>query len=197
MLDSLGLRDQVVGASLPPLSRGSYLAGPALTVRFAPCEADSDDPYDDMIALIDSMDPGNVVVIAADGDQRAACWGELFSAAAKGRGAAGAVTDGCIRDTEKIESLDFPVFAAAHRPIDYRARMRIDTTREPVHLGGVLVRNGDVVVADGDGVVVVPAERWAEVQQLASRRRATESVVLDELLSGATLRQVWDTHRTL
>lgn len=197
VLDGLGLRDQVARMSLPPLMSGDRIAGRTLTVQFVPAEDDSETPYDDMIELIDSIEPGDVVVIATDGDLRTAYWGELFSAAAKGRGAVRIVTDGCIRDTDRIKALDFSVFAAAHRPIDYRARMRVDSVRGPVRIGDVVIRTGDVVVADGDGVVVVPADAWDEVVQGASIRRATENVVLEELLSGATLRFVWDKYRTL
>ncbi|MFC5252035.1 RraA family protein [Streptomyces nigrescens] len=197
VLDSIGLRQQVVMAGLRPLQQGTMIAGRAATVQFVPTESDSDAPYDDMIAFIDSLRPGDLVVAATNADRRTAYWGELFSAAAMGRGAVGTVTDGCIRDTEKIHHLDYAVFSVGHRPIDYRARMRVAAVRCAVRIGGVVVNDGDKVVADDDGIVVVPATAWDDVRTQASRRRSTENAVLSDLLAGETLRTVWDKYRTL
>lgn len=197
-LDAAGLRHQVLEHRLAPVTPGMRAIGRATTMRFAPSLVDDpDDPYRDAIDAIDGVGAGQFVVIATDSSNDSAFWGELFSAAALGSGAVGVVTDGNLRDTDRIAGLGFPAFSRSRRPIDYRARMRIVDTGQSVELGGVLIAPGDLVVADDDGVVIVPRAHEAEVLQLARTRAARESTVLAELLAGDSLRAVWDRHRVL
>ncbi|MCP2339105.1 RraA family protein [Actinomadura rupiterrae] len=196
-LDAAGLREQVVRAPIRPLRPGFRAAGRARTVRFGPAESAGDDPYDDMIDFIDGIRPGELVVVAADGSDRSALWGELFTAAARGHGAAGVVCDGFTRDHDRVLALDLPVFSRGALPVDYRARQRVVAVQEPVTCGGVRIVPGDLVVADDDGVVRVPADREAEVTGLASRRAGTEDRVLSALLDGDSLRDVWERFRVL
>jgi regulator of RNase E activity RraA len=191
-LDSLGVRTQVMTADIRPIVAGRRVVGRARTIGFAPTESDAEDPYGSAMAFIDGLDAGSVAVIAANGDGRTAYWGELFSAAAKGHGAVGAICDGPVRDVPRIRAVGFDVFAAGSRPIDFRARMRVIATGEAVRCGGVLVAPGDLVLGDDDGVVVVPAAVEAETLRRAVARATAESSVLAELLAGASLREVWD-----
>jgi len=196
-LDAIGMRNQVLTSGLQPLSRGSRIAGRAATVQFAPTETDSAQPYAAAIEFIDSLTPGSVPVIATNSDGRTAYWGELFSAAAIGRGAVGTICDGPARDTAKIRKLGYPVFAANSRPIDFRARMMIVSAGAPVRCGGGLVTPGDLIIGDDDGIVVVPRPVEAEVLSLAFARASTEQTVLDELLAGTALQVVWDRWKVL
>ena len=196
--DAAGLRHQVLQHRLAPVVPGSRAFGRARTVRFAPSLADdADDPYRDAIRVIDGIRAGQLVVIATDQNNDSAFWGELFSAAALGSGASGVITDGNLRDTERIAALGFPAFSRSRRPIDFRARLRIVDIDEPVVLGGVEIRPGDLVMADDDGVVVIPRRHEQAVLGLARERAARESTVLAELLNGESLRTVWDRHRVL
>lgn len=196
--DAAGFRDQVLQRRLAPVVPGSRAIGRARTVRFAPSLADDpDDPYRDAIDFIDSVAAGQLVVIATAASNDSAFWGELFSAAALGAGAAGVITDGNLRDTDRIAALGFPAFSASRRPIDYRARMRVVDVDVPVTMSGVRVESGDLVMADDDGVVVVPREHEDGILSLARERAARESTVLAELLAGQSLRAVWDRHRVL
>lgn len=196
--DAAGLRHQVLQQRLAPIVPGSRAMGRARTVRFAPSLADeSADPYRDAIDVIDGIRAGQMVVISTDESNDSAFWGELFSAAALGAGASGVITDGNLRDTDRIAALGFPAFSRSRRPIDFRGRMRIVDVDVPVVLGGVEIRAGDLVTADDDGAVVVPRAREDDVLGLARQRAAQESTVLAELLNGASLRAVWDRHRVL
>lgn len=196
--DAAGVRHQVLDRRLAPLVPGSRAIGRARTVQFAPTlEDDPDDPYSDAIDFIDSVRAGQLVVIATDASNASAFWGELFSAAATGAGAAGVVTDGNLRDTDRIAEMGFPAFCASRRPIDYRARMRVVAADAPVTMCGVRIDPGSLIMADDDGVVVVPRASEERVLELARERVARESTVLAELLSGASLRAVWDRHRVL
>ena len=197
-LDSLGERHQVLSDRLPCVIAGSRILGPARTVRFEPTDViDPDKPYDDAIDLIDSILPGEVVVVATGEGNDSAFWGELFSAAAVGRGAVGMITDGNIRDSDKIVSLGFPAFARSRRPIDYRGRMRVTGVQHTIDIGGVAIAPGDLVAADDDGVVVIPAALADQVLEIARARMSSESTVLTELIAGATVREVWERHRVL
>jgi regulator of RNase E activity RraA len=197
-LDAAGLRNQVVQFRLAPLVAGSRIFGRAWTVAFEPSTDDNPaDPYGPAIDYISAIGTGEIAVIATDESNESAFWGELFSAAALGAGAVGVVTDGNLRDTDKIVGLGFPAFSLSRRPIDYRMRMRVAGVGQPVTIGGVSVASGDLVMADDDGVVVIPQSAEVEVLRRARERAAGESTVLSELLAGETLRQVWDRHGIL
>jgi 4-hydroxy-4-methyl-2-oxoglutarate aldolase len=190
-LDAGGRRSQVMHGAISPLTIGARAVGRAVTVQFAAVDQDVENPYDAAIDFIDSIEPGSIVVIASEASQRTAFWGELFSAAAIGRGAVGVVCDSYVRDSGKVRALGFPTFAIGTRPIDFRARMEITASHRPVVCGGVLVNPGDLVLADDDGVVVVPADLEADTVMRANEKAEKETVVLDELLAGATLKSVW------
>ena len=196
-LDILGLRSQAMDGAITPLAARSRAVGRAATVQFAPVDHDVNEPYDAAIDFIDNLPAGAVAVIASGGSTRSGFWGELFSAAAIGHGAAGVVCDGYVRDSTKVRAMGFAVFASGTRPLDFRARMEIAGSNQPVVCGGVLVNPGDLIVADDDGVVVVPADVEVRAIELANDKASTETTVLDELRNGATLRSVWDRHRVL
>lgn len=197
-LDAAGLRNQVLERRLAPLVAGSRAFGRAWTISFEPTDDDSPvDPYGAAIDYISDIRAGEIAVIGTNASNRSAFWGELFSAAALGAGAVGVVTDGNLRDTDKIAGLGFPAFSISRRPLDYRARMRVASTGETVRLEGVAIASGDLVLADDDGVVVVPRQIEDRVLELARARVAAETTVLSELLAGETLRTVWDRHGVL
>ena len=197
-LDLVGLRHQVLDSRLPGLVTGSRALGRARTATFEPSEVvDPAHPYDDAIDFIDSAVAGDFFVLATAGSNSSAFWGELFSAAAIGRGAVGMMTDGNVRDVGRITALGFPAFARSARPIDFRGRMTLAARQQPVTIGGVLISPADLVLADDDGIIVVPRDAETEVIAAARQRVSAESIVLAELLAGSTLRAVWDKHRIL
>ncbi len=132
-LDECGLRSQVLQQRLPPVVDGSRAFGRAATARFVPSAEDRpEDPYGVAIDFISGLRPGELVVLGTAESNASAFWGELFSAAALGVGVVGVVTDGNLRDTSKIAGLNFPAFSRSRRPIDYRRRMAIADTRQPI-----------------------------------------------------------------
>jgi len=197
-LDEAGFRSNVLGQRLAPLVPGSRAFGRAATVRFVPDERDVPaDPYAAAIDFVDGLRRGELVVIATGESDASAVWGELFSAAAIGAGAVGVLTDGTLRDTDRIEGLGFAAFARSRRPVDYRRRLAISSARETVSIGGVSIADGDLVMADDDGAVVIPQDAEQTVLRIARLRASRESTVLAELLAGESLRSVWDRHRIL
>jgi len=149
------------------------------------------DPYGPMMSFVDGLEPGDLAVVATGPDDRTGYWGELFSAAAIGRGAVGTICDGPVRDVAKVAALGYPLFAAGTRPVDFAGRMRVVETGAPVELAGVVIAPGDLVLADRDGVVVVPRDVIDPVLERALRRAGAERDVLRALLDGASLHQVW------
>ncbi|WP_210414805.1 RraA family protein [Microlunatus elymi] len=202
-LDALGERGHVMSAAIRPLRPGARIVGRARTIRFEPIAEPAEvvyqnpDPYRPFIEFMDGVQQGDMIVVGTGGDQRSAYWGELFSAAAIGRGAIGVICDSYTRDRPKVEALGFPVFSAGTRPLDYRARMRIESTQQPITCADVQVSPGDLVLADDDGIVVVPEAVREQTVRRANERATTESTVLDELLGGRTLGEVWNAYGVL
>ncbi len=190
-LDELGLRNQAMRENLRPVYPEASFAGWARTISCIDLYHIPDDPYGKEIEAVDSLLAGEVAVVATGGSTRNAPWGELLSTAAKARGARGAVVDGLVRDVKKINAIPFPVFAAGIKPVDSSGRGIVMDYNLPVECGGVSVSPGDLVFADSDGVVVVPAEAVDDAIRLATDKVNRENRTRDELRRGAYLRDVY------
>src|SRR3712207_1849348 len=158
ILDGLGYRNQVMYTGVRPVlpNPRQVLVGRAATMLVAPQYETVEQPYTHQIAAIDALRPGDVAVIAVGGLTGVAVWGELFSNAARARGARGTLTDGCHRDTRMLLDLGFPVFSRGPRPVDISGRGTVISIGRPVEVAGVIVHPGDVVFAEVDGVVIIP-----------------------------------------
>lgn len=196
-LDDLGIREQAMAEYLRPVGSKVTLAGWARTIICMDVYHVDGDPYGMEIEGVDSILPGEVIVVATGGSRRNAPWGELLSTAAVARGARGAVIDGLVRDVRRIQELGFPVFAAGMKPVDSKGRGQVVGYNVPVQCGGVLVRPGDLVVGDLDGIIVVPADRVDEVVRLATDKVVRENHSREELRNGAYLRTVYDKYGVL
>lgn len=177
VLDELGHRDQAMHQRLRPLDPDNcVIVGRARTFRWMETDYVVEaDPYGLEIDAMDSLCPGDVAVHSTDSSGTIAPWGELMSTLAQRNGATGCVCDGLIRDCRKILQLGFPVFYAGIRPLDSKGRGRVMAYDVPVRCGGVLVTPGDLVFADFDGIVVVPAKLEVEVLRRAASSRAVTS----------------------
>jgi regulator of RNase E activity RraA len=120
-----------------------------------------------------------------------------MSTVAKMRGATGCICDSMIRDCRKIMAIGFPVFMTGIRPLDSMGRGRVMAYDTPIRCGGVLVRPGEIVYADFDGVVVIPIEAEKKVLELAAEKVGKENASRQELLEGKTLREVYDKYHVL
>jgi 4-hydroxy-4-methyl-2-oxoglutarate aldolase len=201
ILDSLGIRNQVMHHRLRPLLPDMYncgFVGRARTVRWMEIDHIVErDPYGLEIEVMDSLKPGDVVVHSTDHAGTNAPFGELMSTVAKMNGAVGCICDSQVRDCVKIIELGFPIYYTGIRALDSMGRGRVVTYDEPVRCGDVLVHSGELVFADFDGIVVIPGEVETEVVQLAKERVGKESLTRGELLQGATLREVFNRYRVL
>ncbi len=190
-LDELGYRDQALREFIRPLSADDRFAGWARTLSYVDVYHVPPDPYAMEIEAVDSILPGEVVMVSTAGSLQNAPWGELLSTAARARGARGAVIDGLVRDVKKIQTAGFPVFARGIKPVDSKGRGIIIDYNVPIECAGARISPGDLIVADYDGVVAVPAEVLPNVIQLATEKVAKENGSRAELVGGAFLKDVF------
>lgn len=196
-LDQLGLRDQAMREYLRPLCSSCKFAGWARTIACSDVYHIPEAPYELEIEAMDSILPGEVVVVSTQRSVRNSPWGELLSTAAKARHARGAVVDGLVRDVKKIEDLGFQVLAAGIKPVDSMGRGIVTAYNVAVECGEVKVHPGDFIFADFDGAVVVPRDRVIDILQLAVDKVTRENHSRAELLKGAYLRDVYDKYGVL
>lgn len=199
ILDAMGYRNQVLQPGVVPAQPdpSQVLVGRAATLLVGPQYEVVEQPYTNQIAAIDALEPGDVVVSGVGGMTNIAVWGELFSNAAKARGARGFLTDGCHRDTRMVLDLGFPVFSRGPRPVDISGRGTVISIGRPVELAGVVVYPGDVVFAEVDGVVVIPHNLAEETMSRAFEKVAKEDGAREDLRAGRLLSEVWSKYRVL
>ena len=111
----------------------------------------------------------DVIVIGNNGRTNVSCWGDILTIAAQQRGIRGTVIDGACRDVDAIADAEYPVWSRAGVPVTARGRIAERANDVPISFGGVRVEPGDLVIADGSGVVFVPAARALEVIEAAER----------------------------
>lgn len=159
---------------------GKKLAGPAFTVKCYPGSIITVHK-----ALVEAQ-PGDVLVIDGCGSKEGALMGELMALQCKCSGFAGVVIDGCCRDTEGLQDLQFPFFARYRTPMVGTNR-RLGTLQCDITCGGVVVHPGDWIMGDDDGVVVIPAERLEEIVEKAEATEAEEREITERLRAGEKL----------
>ncbi len=197
ILDGLGHRNQVMRPEIRPVYDGARVAGRAATMLVVEVTDVPAHPYRLLMELLDSMKAGEVAVAGVQGTARAAIWGELLSTHTRAHGGRGAVLDGLCRDSRRIAEMRFPVFATGCSPADSKGRLDVITIRGPVPVGGVTVDEGDLVVADQDGCVVVPSAIEDDVVTQALVKVAGENTVREVLRHGASIRSVFQDHGVL
>jgi 4-hydroxy-4-methyl-2-oxoglutarate aldolase len=193
-LDRLGLRDQVLAPRIRPLTADSKLAGRARTVRCVAVDSvpeDRDDWYRGELAAVDALGPGDVMVVSTC---EGSYWGELLATASRRRGAAGIVADAYTRDTQALIEMAFPTFVAGIHCADSLGRIDVEAVGVEITCGGVSVADGDLVLADYDGVVIVPAAVAGEVIQLAEEKVVGENLVRQKLEEGMPVSEAFRTY---
>jgi regulator of RNase E activity RraA len=197
VLDALGHRTSALPAALRPLRPEWRVFGRAATLSAVTVAGEPAEPYAVELECVDALKPGDVLVATTNGDRGSALWGELLSTAARAHGATGAVIDGLTRDAARILAMDFPVFAAGQCPLDSKGRLDGIHHGTPIRAGDCVVRPGDWVYGDIDGVVVVPAEMAEESFSHALEKVRAENHVRAELARGRSIRQVFKEYGVL
>ena len=177
-------RDRVrVMTGLTTRAGRPYLCGPALTCACVP-----EDNLAMHVALYQAT-PGTVLVCDATGTTRCALFGELMATDALNQGVAGLIVQGPIRDIADIGELGFPVWCTGTAP-GQAAKVTVVSVGLPVVVGGVLVASGDQVIADRDGVAVVPAAGWPAIQAEVAALAAKEERTRARLAAGERLADI-------
>ena len=182
-LDIEGFRHQSPRVWLRPMTVEGVVVGRCRTTLWADMAHPDPRPYELELAAIDGCRPGDMLIAAAGGSMRSGIWGELLSSAAQNAGCEGAIVDGAVRDVRRMRGLGFPVFARGTSPYDSKDRQRVIDIDVSVEIDGVVFTPGDIVVADLDGVVVIPraiesavlARAWEKAQQEDTVRGAIRS----------------------
>jgi 4-hydroxy-4-methyl-2-oxoglutarate aldolase len=178
-----------VAAGLHPLWEGARMAGRAVTMLLRPGPASAPGPHLGARA-IEAGGPDDVIVVANAGRTEMGSWGGLLSLAAAQRQIRGVVADGAIRDVDEAREAAFPAFARAGVPRTARGRIHEAAVNVPVELAGVLTEPGDLIMADGSGVVIVPWGQAAEVVAAAEDIQRAEQEMAAHLRAGAPATQV-------
>lgn len=184
VMRAIGLRQGVLPPTIRPIAQGLRLAGPAFTVSGRPVK--NHDAHETLLAwtaMLSRVPHGHVLVMQPN-DNRVAHMGELSAEALTLRGVIGAVIDGGCRDVERINRVGLPVFCRYFTPLDVVGSWLPDRFGEPVVIGGCEIATGDVVVADTDGICVVPSDHAEAVAAAARTAMNAENLVRTAILDG-------------
>ena len=183
-LDDVGFNG--VMNNLAPAGFGMKVVGRAVTVQetTGPFGSFSSDDFK-VGHMIDAANPGDVIVVANNGAQ-VSTWGGMASYAAKLKGVGGLVVDGGIRDREEIIEFSFPAFSRHMVPTPGKTRIKVISINDPVVCAGVRVRKGDIIVADGTGVLCIPIEHAENITDAAEKFSADDRKAMEEMDAGLT-----------
>jgi regulator of RNase E activity RraA len=204
IMDKLGMLNQFLPPAIQPLSLQMFVAGRAMTVLEEDMDAGEpgqkerikDKPFGLMLEALDDVKE-NEVYLCTGSSPLYALWGELMSVRAMKLGAAGAIVDGYSRDTNGIRALGFPVFSYGRFAQDQAPRGRVVDFRSTVHIDGVRIQDGDIIVGDLDGVCVVPKQAEKEVIISALEKGREEKLVRKALEQGMSAREAFELYGIL
>ena len=183
ILDGFARYHQILPAPVQPMRESMVVVGRAMPVLMIDVHGQQRKPFGLLTEALDALKPGEVYV-GSGGAMRCAYWGELLTAAARMRGAVGAVINGYHRDTPKVLDQNWPVFSRGRYCQDASVRMQVADFRCAIEAGGVWIEPGDLVFGDLDGVVVVPRRLETEVITKSLEKARREKVVRKAIEEG-------------
>ena len=196
ILDGLGLYHQFLPAGIAPIQLGDKLVGRAMPVVMIDVFGPQKKPFGLLTEALDQLEEGDVY-LASGGEQRCAYWGELLTATAKKRGAAGAVINGYYRDSVQVMKQDFPVFSRGRYAQDSSVRTQVTNFRCPIEIGNVWIEPGDLIFGDLDGVLIIPQKHIDKVIEKSLEKAHGEKTVRQAIEGGMTATAAFDTYGIL
>lgn len=176
-------------AGIPPMTFGRPMIGPAITIRYLPTREDllpADEEertrWTDFQAL-EFARPGDVVVFDVGGFMRAAVCGDVFITRLRAQGALGVVVDGCVRDLKELRESGLSIYARGCHAGPVTVEVMPAELNVPVQCGGVTVMPGDLILADDDGVIVIPKALAEEVAEHAREKEVLEAFIRRQILA--------------
>ncbi|WP_373513817.1 RraA family protein [Persicitalea sp.] len=183
-LDQLGYRQQATRTAFHAYTGIAKMIGRCKTTLWADTYGEDPNPYELELQAVDSCQPDDILICAAGGSNRSGIWGELLSTAARNSGCVGVIAHGSVRDIEKTREMKFPVFATGKNPYDSLNRQKVIEVDVVVEIDGVKFRPGDLVLADEDGIVVVPQEVETQAIEAALKKVSAENITRDAIKNG-------------
>jgi 4-hydroxy-4-methyl-2-oxoglutarate aldolase len=197
VLDKRGYREQALPAGIQARTVANRVAGPAFTGLGFPTGDSGSSDMDARVKMLDSITPGTVSVWSCNRSNNCAHWGELMSTAARERGCTGAVLDGGLRDTDFVNAMGYPVFAAFQHSGSSIGRWEIREWCVRVRIGNTVIEPGDFVFGDVDGVVIVPGALTEEVLAEAEDVYAREKGMREDLRRGVSVKAAYEKYGAL
>ena len=186
-LDDIGFNG--VMNNLHPAGLGMKIVGSAVTVQEVTGPYGSFSTEEFKVGhMIDAASPGDVIVVANNGAQ-VSTWGGMASYSAKLKGIAGLVVDGGVRDREEIVEFSFPTFSKHMVPTPGKTRIKVLSINKPIICAGVRVRQGDIIIGDGTGVLCLPIEHVEKITEEAEKFTADDKKAMQEMKNGLTFRE--------
>lgn len=187
-----GLRNVWLRGTRPLRADAPRLVGPAFTLRFVPAREDLATPASwssprSTRAAVEAMPAGCIAVVDARGVTDAGIFGDILCARMQKRGVAALITDGVVRDLAGVLATDLPVWCQGAAAPPSVAGLTFVNWQEPIGCGGVAVFPDDIIVADADGAVVIPAALVNEIAQAGSEQEKLEAWIMEEVGRGAAL----------
>lgn len=191
-LDAIGLTEQSPRVDFAVRRIGKPLVGRCHTTLWEDTAQADPRPYELELSAVDHCTPDCVFIAAAGGSMRSGVWGELLTTAARRRGCVGAIVDGAVRDIARIREMDFGLVARGTTPYDSKNRQRVIDADVPVKIGGVVFNPGDLVLADEDGMVVIPRSIEQDVLSAAWEKVHSENEVREAIAQGMSAVEAYD-----
>lgn len=173
-----------VAPAIQGLGASPRICGPALTVLLRGDDGTA------MVRALSAAKPGEVLVVDRGEDESHACWGAVLTAAAQARGLAGAVVDGFVTDVAAIETSGFPVWCRGRSPLTTKARGG-GLVGVTIRCGGAVVHQGDVILADENGVAVLPPAEARAIAERALEIQAKEPDIIARIRAGEDIAAVY------
>src|SRR5919206_2250520 len=199
ILHKMGVRQTFIHGPVPR-QPGAKVVGPAVTLQFMPQREDiasglaqeGSEKVSALWAVFEVVQPGDVLVVQAFGDPYTGCMGDMLITYFKGRGGAGIVVDGCIRDWPRVQTLQVPVWTRGFTP-NYASQTRLFpwAYNVPIACSQALVLPGDIIIADDDGAVLVPIKLAPFVAQATLAHEEWEVFSKMKLAEGGSLKKYY------
>jgi 4-hydroxy-4-methyl-2-oxoglutarate aldolase len=186
-MDRLGLKGATFGVR--PVWPCPKIVGRAVTMKIKPAGLDKPKHHLGVQTIV-AAGAGDIIVIDNGGRADTSCWGGLLSLAARTKGVSGVVIDGACRDVDESRDVGFPVYARGAVPMTARGRIMQESFNLEIEFAGVQVHPGDLVIADGSGVIIIPRQKEEDVVKEAETVAATEARMAEGIRQGLSVLDV-------